>query len=158
MLFYIGYNVVYTFACYASGWLADRYPKYAVLAIGYSLALIPAIALALPGTSLAKFAVVFVVSGLYMGVWETLENATAAEMLPSRIAWRGLWNPGHGERHRRLYLKCDRGAAVELHAGRRDDFGRRHVVGRIGDHLSHRSAGPHHDRGLTLALPDTPGR
>jgi MFS family permease len=83
MLFYIGYNVVYTFACYASGWLADRFPKYAVLAIGYSLALIPAIALALPGTSLAKFAVVFVVSGLYMGVWETLENATAAELLPA---------------------------------------------------------------------------
>ncbi|HEX4144172.1 MAG TPA: MFS transporter [Pirellulales bacterium] len=83
MLFYVGYNVVFTFACYASGWLADRFPKYAVLSIGYSLALIPAIALATPGTSLAKFAVVFVVSGLYMGVWETLENATAAELLPA---------------------------------------------------------------------------
>lgn len=84
MLFYVGYNVVYTFACYASGWLADRFPKYAVLATGYSLALVPAVALALPGTSLAKFAVVFVVSGIYMGVWETLENATAAEMLPAQ--------------------------------------------------------------------------
>ncbi len=83
MLFYVGYNVVYTFTCYASGWLADRCPRYAVLAIGYSLAVIPAIALALPGTSLTKFAVVFVVSGIYMGVWETLENATAAELLPA---------------------------------------------------------------------------
>ena len=83
MLFYVGYNVVYTFACYASGWLADRFPRYAVLAIGYSLAVVPAIALAQPGTSLTKFVIVFVVSGIYMGVWETLENATAAELLPS---------------------------------------------------------------------------
>ena len=90
MLFYILYNVVFTFACYASGWLADRYPKYAVLAIGYSLALVPAIALALPGTSLTKFVVVFVVSGLYMGVWETLENATAAEMLPAHCRGMGF--------------------------------------------------------------------
>ena len=44
---------------------------------------IPAIALAMPGTSLTKFAIVFAVSGLYMGVWETLENATAAELLPA---------------------------------------------------------------------------
>jgi MFS family permease len=90
MLFYVGYNVIYTFACYASGWLADRFPKYAVLSIGYSLALVPAIALALPGTSLTKFAIVFAVSGLYMGVWETLENATAAELLPPQSRGMGF--------------------------------------------------------------------
>jgi len=38
MLFYVGYNVVYTVACYASGVLADRFPKKWVLGIGYSLA------------------------------------------------------------------------------------------------------------------------
>jgi MFS family permease len=83
MLLYVIYNIVYTISCYVSGSLADRFPKYAVLAGGYSLALIPAVALALPGTSLTKFAVVFIVSGIYMGVWETLESASAAELLPA---------------------------------------------------------------------------
>jgi MFS family permease len=82
MLFYVGYNVVYTVSCYVSGGLADRWPKHWVLAIGYSFAVVPAIALLLPGASLAKFAVVFGFSGLYMGVWETLETAASAEMLP----------------------------------------------------------------------------
>ena len=88
MTFYIGYNVVYTISCYASGLLADRFPKQLVLAIGYSLAVIPATALILPGASLGKFAVVFAFAGLYMGVWETLENSTAATLLPG--AMRGL--------------------------------------------------------------------
>lgn len=88
MIFYVGYNVVYTVSCYASGTLADSLPKKAVLAAGYALAVVPAAALLLPGASLTKFAVVFGVSGLYMGVWETLESATSATLLPERI--RGL--------------------------------------------------------------------
>ncbi|HWB14410.1 MAG TPA: MFS transporter [Pirellulales bacterium] len=82
MLFYVGYNVVYTISCYLSGNLADRFPKHWVLAVGYSVAVVPATALMLPGASVWKFAVVFGFSGLYMGVWETLEGAASAEMLP----------------------------------------------------------------------------
>ncbi|HEY5036221.1 MAG TPA: MFS transporter [Chthoniobacterales bacterium] len=88
MLFYVGYNVVYTISCYVSGMLADRFPKRWVLAIGYSVAVVPAVALILPGSSLGKFAVVFAGAGLYMGVWETLENSTAATLLPATV--RGL--------------------------------------------------------------------
>jgi MFS family permease len=83
MLYYVGYNVVYAASCYVSGQLADRFAKNRVLAVGYSLEIVPALALMLPGTSLVKFAIVFGFSGLYMGVWETLESATAATMLPS---------------------------------------------------------------------------
>jgi MFS family permease len=83
MLFYVGYNVAYAASCYISGALADRFPKNRVLAIGYCLAIIPAIALMSPGASLLKFAMVFAFSGLYMGVWETLESATAATILPA---------------------------------------------------------------------------
>src|SRR5262249_7422274 len=90
MLFYVGYNVVYTLSCYISGVLADRFAKHWVLAIGYSFAVIPAVALLLPGDSLMKFAVVFGVSGLYMGVWETLENSTAATMLPGDVRGVGF--------------------------------------------------------------------
>ena len=68
MLFYVGYNVLYTASCYASGLLADRFPKHWVLASGYALAVVPAIALLTSGDSFVKFGVVFGVSGLYMGV------------------------------------------------------------------------------------------
>lgn len=88
MLFYVGYNVVYTFSCYVAGGLADRLPKRAVLAGGYALAVIPAVALLVPGDSIVKFAIVFGVSGLYMGVWETVESTTAATLLPANV--RGI--------------------------------------------------------------------
>ncbi len=81
MLFYVGYNVVYTISCFFSGLLADVWPKRRVLAAGYALAVIPAAALLWPGASLAKFAVVFGLSGLYMGAWETVESASAAALL-----------------------------------------------------------------------------
>jgi MFS family permease len=90
MAFYIGYNVVYSASCYLSGLLADHFPKQRVLAIGYSVAVIPAIALMLPGVSFAKFAVVFGFSGLYMGVWETLEQTTAATILPRSQRGKGF--------------------------------------------------------------------
>jgi hypothetical protein len=88
MLFYTGYNVVYMFSCWISGNLADRFPKNRVLAGGYAMAVIPAVALLWPGASLVKFAVVFGMSGLYMGVWETLESSSSAVFLPKEI--RGL--------------------------------------------------------------------
>jgi MFS family permease len=90
MLFYIGYNVVYALSCYVSGALADRFPKRWVLAIGYSLAVIPALALVAAGDSTALYAVAFGVSGVYMGVWETVESATSAEMLPAEVRGTGF--------------------------------------------------------------------
>jgi MFS family permease len=88
MAFYVAYNVVYTASCYISGLLADHLPKRSVLAGGYALAVVPAIALLAPGASFAKFAIVFGFSGLYMGVWETVESSTSATMLPAHV--RGI--------------------------------------------------------------------
>lgn len=82
MAFYVGYNVVYTISCYLAGSLADRFPKHRVLAAGYALGVIPAIALLFSSTSFAKFAIVFGVTGLYMGVYETVESSSAASYLP----------------------------------------------------------------------------
>ena len=61
-----------------------------MLAIGYALAIIPAVALILPGTSFAKFGVVFGFSGLYMGVWETVESSSAATYLPGPVRGAGF--------------------------------------------------------------------
>lgn len=90
ILFYVGYNVVYMVFCYIAGLLADRFAKHWVLAIGYGLAAIPAITLLLPGDSILKFAIVFGVSGVYMGLWETVESATAATLLPSEVRGTGF--------------------------------------------------------------------
>jgi len=90
VLFYIGYNAIYMVSCYANGLLADRFSKKWVLAIGYSLAVIPAAALMVPGDSFVKFAVVFAASGWYMGVWETVESSTAAMLLPSDVRGTGF--------------------------------------------------------------------
>jgi MFS family permease len=88
MLFYLAYNVVYTVSCYVTGILADRLPKKWVLATGYALAVVPALALLWPGDSFWKFGVVFGFSGMYMGVWETTESSTAASLLPPGL--RGI--------------------------------------------------------------------
>ena len=98
MGFYVGYNVVYTASCYVSGHLADRFPKQWVLAIGYSVAIIPATALMLPGDSFVKFAVVFGFSGLYMGVWlETLEDPYRGYSASAGKPRRGLRDARHRE-------------------------------------------------------------
>jgi MFS family permease len=88
--FYVGYNLVYSASSYVHGLLADRFPKNRVLAVGYSLAVIPAAALATPGDSIVKFAIAFAFSGVYMGAWETLESATAATLLPANVRGTGF--------------------------------------------------------------------
>jgi MFS family permease len=90
MGFYVAYNVNYALSCYVSGMFADIFPKQRVLATGYCIAIIPAIALVWPGASLLKFAVVFGFSGLYMGIWETVENTAAATMLPQSVRGVGF--------------------------------------------------------------------
>jgi MFS family permease len=90
MVMYVGYNIVYAGSCYASGALADRLPKHRVLATGYALAAVPALVLMMAGTSVAKFAAVFALSGLYIGVFETVESASAAQLLPNAVRGTGF--------------------------------------------------------------------
>jgi MFS family permease len=90
MSYYVGYNLVYMLSCYISGMLADRLPKNRVLAAGYALAVVPAVALLLPLNPFVSFAVAFAFSGVYMGVWETVENTTAATLLPPHVRGAGF--------------------------------------------------------------------
>ncbi len=90
MVFYVGYNVVYTVSCYVTGIFADRMPKKWVLVSGHVIAAIPAVTLLFPGDSFWKFGIVFGFTGLYMGIWETTENSAAAELLPAEIRGVGF--------------------------------------------------------------------
>jgi MFS family permease len=89
-LFYVGYNVVYTFSSFLAGRLADTFPKHWILGFGYFIAVIPALALCTPGESFLKFAIIFGFSGLYMGFWETVEATSAAALLPPEIRGTGF--------------------------------------------------------------------
>lgn len=90
IFFYIFYNIVDVISCYVSGHLADRFTKRHILSFGYLLAIIPAIALMLPGASFTKFAIVFGFSGIYMGIVDTVTSATAAELIPANIKGAGF--------------------------------------------------------------------
>ncbi len=90
MTFYVAYNIVYTASCSLAGALADRFTRHRVLAAGYAIAIVPAIALMIPGDSLVKFGIVFGVSGLYMGFWETVESTSAASYLPAHVRGKGF--------------------------------------------------------------------
>jgi MFS family permease len=90
MGFYVGYNIVYTVSCFIAGLLADRFNKQRVLAAGYALGVVPALALLAPGDSYVKFAIVFGISGLYMGFYETVESTSAASYLPADVRGAGF--------------------------------------------------------------------
>jgi MFS family permease len=90
MLFYVGYNVVNMVSCYISGVLADRFPKNRVMAGGYLLAVVPAVALLLSVDPFMRFGLAFAFSGVYVGVWETVESTAAATLLPGDVRGTGF--------------------------------------------------------------------
>ena len=117
MGFYIGYNVVYTASCYVSGLLADHFPKNRVLAIGYAVAVVPAVALLWPGDSFVKFGVVFGFAGLYMGVWENPRNHQRRHAAARHVARGGVRGAGHRQRPGRLRVQRGGGRLVGLFTG-----------------------------------------
>lgn len=90
MLAYVGYNVVYTATCALAGWLSDRLPKHRVLAFGYVLGVVPAVALILDRHGFVGFGAAFAFSGLYMGFYETVESVSAATLVPKDLKGTGF--------------------------------------------------------------------
>lgn len=77
---YVLHNVLYAGVAFISGWLADRFNKGRLLAIGYLLAaLMAAAVLALP-LNLWTLAAVFMLGGVHVGMGETLEDSLCAEL------------------------------------------------------------------------------
>jgi MFS family permease len=78
---YVLHNVFYATFSMVAGWLADKFNKGLLLALGYFLAAMMAaaiIALPLNGWTLA---VIFIVGGIYVAVEETLEDSFCAELV-----------------------------------------------------------------------------
>ena len=78
---YVLHNVCYAAFAFVAGWLADRFKKNHVLAAGYFLAALMAVAImALPFT-VWSLALIFACGGIYVATEETLEDSFCAELV-----------------------------------------------------------------------------
>jgi MFS family permease len=91
ILLYTVHNLVSAGVAYPVGHMGDRSSKLHILLWGYGLGVATNVLLAFLGGSIIWLIAVFVLSGSYIAVEETLEKAVAAEMLP-----RELRNLGFG--------------------------------------------------------------
>jgi MFS family permease len=91
VLLYALHNVVSALAAYPIGHLGDRWPKLSVLqTAGYAVGVGTNLLLAARAESLPWLVVAIVLSGVYIAAEETLEKATAAEMLPRELRSLGF--------------------------------------------------------------------
>ena len=78
---YLLHNIFYATFALVAGWLADHLKKNFVLAGGYLLAAVMAVAImALPFT-IWTLALIFILGGIYVAIEETLEDSFCAELV-----------------------------------------------------------------------------
>lgn len=78
---YVLHNIFYAGFAVVAGWLADHYRKNFVLAAGYALAALMALALIFLPISVWMLGGIFVVAGMYVAIEETLEDSLCAELV-----------------------------------------------------------------------------
>ena len=78
---YILHNVFYAGFSFVAGWLADRMRKNLLLASGYALAGVMAMAIIFLPVSVPMFILIFVAGGVYVAIEETLEDSLFAELV-----------------------------------------------------------------------------
>lgn len=87
---YALHNVFYASWSYAGGWIADRVNKRMLLAIGYTCAGLAALCIVLGMKSSLGLAVMFALGGSAVGLYEAVEDAVTAELLPAQIRGSGF--------------------------------------------------------------------
>jgi MFS family permease len=78
---YVMHNIFYATFALVAGWLADHFKKNRVLAAGYFLAAIMALAIMVLPFTIWSFALIFIFGGIYVAVEETLEDSFCAELV-----------------------------------------------------------------------------
>jgi MFS family permease len=79
--FYVLRNIFYAGFAYVAGWLADRFKKHFVLAFGYALAAVMALLIVAAPMTIGLLGAIFVLSGIYVAIEETLEDSFCAELV-----------------------------------------------------------------------------
>jgi MFS family permease len=78
---YLLHNVFYASFALIGGWIADRVKKKIVLAVGYSMAALMAIAIIALPVSIWTFALIFILGGTNVALEETAEDSFCAELV-----------------------------------------------------------------------------
>jgi MFS family permease len=78
---YVLHNVCYATFALVAGWLADRFRKNRVLAAGYFLAALMALAIMVLPFTVWSLALIFTFGGIYVAIEETLEDSFCAELV-----------------------------------------------------------------------------
>jgi MFS family permease len=79
--FYVLRNIFYAGFAYVAGWLADRFKKHLVLAFGYALAAVMALLIVAAPMTIGLLGIIFILSGVYVAIEETLEDSFCAELV-----------------------------------------------------------------------------
>jgi len=87
---YTLHNVLYASWSYLGGWMADRANKRLLLVAGYTAAAIAALCMLAGVRSYVGLAIMFALGGTGVGLYEAVEDAVAAELLPAGIRGSGF--------------------------------------------------------------------
>lgn len=79
--FYMLRNIFYAGFAGVAGWLADRFNKQYVLASGYGLAAVMALLIVAVPMTFGLLGIIFILSGMYVAIEETLEDSFCAELV-----------------------------------------------------------------------------
>ena len=79
--FYVLRNFYYAGFAIVAGWLADRFKKQYVLAFGYALAAVMALLIVAAPMNIWLLGIIFILSGIYVAIEETLEDSFCAELV-----------------------------------------------------------------------------
>lgn len=90
VLLYAAHNAISALAAYPAGVLGDRGSKLRVLVTGYALGVATNVMLAFAFNSSTWLVLAIALSGVYIAIQETIEKATAAEMLSREQRSLGL--------------------------------------------------------------------
>ena len=78
---YVLHNILYATFSMVAGWLADRFNKGRLLAVGYFLAALMALAVMFLPMTVWTLAIIFIIGGIYVAMEETLEDSFCAELV-----------------------------------------------------------------------------
>jgi MFS family permease len=87
---YALHNVLYAGWSYLGGWMSDRLNKRLLLVSGYTAALVAALCMVIGVRGYVGLGIMFALGGTGVGLYEAVEDAVAAELLPSRIRGSGF--------------------------------------------------------------------
>ena len=78
---YVLHNICYAGFAVVAGWLADRFHKGRLLALGYFLAAVMALGVMLLAMNVWTLALIFLLGGVYVAMGETLVDSFCAELV-----------------------------------------------------------------------------